>query len=329
MSSSTTSSPAATDPSTTTSYRFGPLVWRSSKERRRAKHHRRDKCNSGDSGIQIELDHDDAAVGQSKTTDEAIPSASAGYTVNVRRANSAKAHHGSATAAARSKVAARKQQISTTGRHHTGRRSLSQATGLDALSIGANNSDSDDSADDSDDDDDNRNSDPIFAEVLYTFVPAGLQELALEKGALVEVVKRDAGPWWWGRLKLDEIMLSDPNEKYEGWFPKDFVQIIPAFPRPVKELQVPNAVSTIPSDLLAGGGGDELVVVEAKNCDITFPPAFRPENEYPANRLATSPPSTTACGPAQSSSTIRENVIKELMETEVNYVKLLSSLCVG
>lgn len=39
--------------------RFGPLVWRSSKERRKTKSHRRDKCNSGDSGIQVELENDE------------------------------------------------------------------------------------------------------------------------------------------------------------------------------------------------------------------------------------------------------------------------------
>ena len=39
--------------------RFGSLVWRSSKERRNTKSHRRDKCNSGDSGIQVELENDE------------------------------------------------------------------------------------------------------------------------------------------------------------------------------------------------------------------------------------------------------------------------------
>lgn len=39
--------------------RFGPLVWRTSKERRKTKSYRRDKCNSGDSGIQVELENDE------------------------------------------------------------------------------------------------------------------------------------------------------------------------------------------------------------------------------------------------------------------------------
>lgn len=37
-------------------FRFGPLVWRSSKERKKGnKAARNAKCNSGDSGIQIEV----------------------------------------------------------------------------------------------------------------------------------------------------------------------------------------------------------------------------------------------------------------------------------
>jgi Rho guanine nucleotide exchange factor 4/29 len=40
-------------------HRFGNLVWRTSKERRKTKSHRRDKCNSGDSGIQVELDNEE------------------------------------------------------------------------------------------------------------------------------------------------------------------------------------------------------------------------------------------------------------------------------
>lgn len=34
-------------------------MWRTSKERRKTKSYRRDKCNSGDSGIQVELENDE------------------------------------------------------------------------------------------------------------------------------------------------------------------------------------------------------------------------------------------------------------------------------
>lgn len=67
-------------------YRFGPLIWRTSKERRKTKHHRRDKCNSGDSGIQVELENDENASNDVTDSLDASPS----FNVRVRRANSAK-----------------------------------------------------------------------------------------------------------------------------------------------------------------------------------------------------------------------------------------------
>lgn len=65
----------------------------------------------------------------------------------------------------------------------------------------------------------------IFAEVLYPFKPIGPQELALEKGALVEILRRDPGPWWWGQIKHDAIIRNSSNDLNEGWFPKDFVRV--------------------------------------------------------------------------------------------------------
>lgn len=68
-------------------YRFGPLIWRTSKERRKTKHHRRDKCNSGDSGIQVELENDENLPNDMIDSLDASPSS---FNVRVRRANSAK-----------------------------------------------------------------------------------------------------------------------------------------------------------------------------------------------------------------------------------------------
>lgn len=65
----------------------------------------------------------------------------------------------------------------------------------------------------------------VYAEVLFPFEPVGDQELALEKGALVEVIRRDPGPWWWGQIKHDEIVASIIMEQPQGWFPKDFVRV--------------------------------------------------------------------------------------------------------
>ncbi len=58
-------------------YHFGPLKWRSSKERRKVKQMRRDKCNSGDSGIHVEHDND-------SESNENVPP------MSIRRINSAK-----------------------------------------------------------------------------------------------------------------------------------------------------------------------------------------------------------------------------------------------
>lgn len=65
----------------------------------------------------------------------------------------------------------------------------------------------------------------MYAEVLFTFKAGGPQELSLEKGALVEVLRVEPGPWWWGCIKHDAILSSQSSNQSEGWFPKDFVKV--------------------------------------------------------------------------------------------------------
>lgn len=65
----------------------------------------------------------------------------------------------------------------------------------------------------------------VYAEVLYTFKAVGAEELSLERGALVEVLRMESGPWWLGRIKHDAILLSEKNELRQGWFPRDFVKV--------------------------------------------------------------------------------------------------------
>lgn len=69
----------------------------------------------------------------------------------------------------------------------------------------------------------------VYAEVLYTFKAVGAEELSLERGALVEVLRMESGPWWLGRIKLDAILSSDQSELRQGWFPRDFVKVSCAF----------------------------------------------------------------------------------------------------
>jgi Rho guanine nucleotide exchange factor 4 len=133
----------------------------------------------------------------------------------------------------------------------------------------------------------------VYAEVLYQFRAGGPQELSLEKGALVEVMKRETGPWWWGRVKYDAIVNESEAEISQGWFPKDFVKVLPSF-----------------------GNRKFLQQQSSNDCDIN----------------ATLPPSSAAptiSSSHSSSEIMRDNVIKELLETEINYVKLLNSLVNG
>lgn len=136
----------------------------------------------------------------------------------------------------------------------------------------------------------------VYAEVLYQFEAGGPQELSLQKGSLVEVLKRESGPWWWGRLKYDAIVSNDAIDFQHGWFPKDFVRVIPTF------------------------GQNRKVLTQSSteyDCD---------------NHLASLPPTSAApsISSSQSNSEImRDNVIKELLETEINYVKLLNSMVEG
>jgi hypothetical protein len=133
----------------------------------------------------------------------------------------------------------------------------------------------------------------VFAEVLYNFQAGGPQELSLEKGTLVEVIKRESGPWWWGRLKYDAVVNDDEIEANQGWFPKDFVKVLPSY-----------------------GSRTKLIhsQLSSNDCDSIHPP------------LSAAP---TISSSQSSSEIMKDNVIKELLETEINYVKLLNSLVNG
>uniref|UniRef100_T1GNJ1 DH domain-containing protein n=1 Tax=Megaselia scalaris TaxID=36166 RepID=T1GNJ1_MEGSC len=190
-------------------YRFGPLVWRSSKERKKT--NRRDKCNSGDSGIQVEIDD---GYGPECIQEILMKNNRAGdKNKAVRRAFSAKVPNMSPTSSLSMKANAIKkdggQCLEVGQKFHI--RSLSQPNGLDRIQRNGYNR-------------------PIYAEVLYAFQPVGPQELLLEQGALVEILRKEknGGPWWYGRIKHDAI-LEKILEKQEGWFPKDFVRILNPF----------------------------------------------------------------------------------------------------
>ncbi|XP_055623832.1 uncharacterized protein LOC129767205 isoform X2 [Toxorhynchites rutilus septentrionalis] len=304
-------------------HRFGPLIWRSSKERRKTKSHRRDKCNSGDSGIQVELEADEQLLQEG--IDAADTTSSPQANISVRRANSAKVSTG--TSLLKHKLSLKsnnKENVANISRLST--KSLSQPSGLDCIASEklrpADPSDSD--SDDTAQNDNHLLEEPVFAEVLFSFRPAGPQELALEKGALVEVLKRESGPWWWGRIKSDAILSGRDEEEDRldssdcGWFPMDFVKLLPTYNKPKQIIIINNQGRE--DDGAAGSG---LKEDELKSCDIlqdtttTTMPTEEEDGSGP-----------NLAGDSSQKQT-QENVIKELLETEINYVKLLNSLCLG
>lgn len=361
-------------------------MWRTSKERRKTKSHRRDKCNSGDSGIQVELDGADDAMSHSCTADKSIatdapPSPVAerlrlqpdnatgnayGGGIAVRRANSAKtASSPAAVAAALRAKLRRKGSERMMVRTVPVRRSHSQPTGLDiwqSSNVGGEQSDSD-----SEDYSTMHSAGaPLqlhefqqhqmahggitYAEVLYPFRPAGAEELALEQGALIEVLHREPGPWWWGRVKLDAVSECsgvDGSSSVangggsDGWFPKDFVRpIVPLYATAGLRCEVDDTLRTAPPR--------DAPFAEATNCDIrladrlTVVTPLSPSKQLQTEttsiltpvsfkRAASESPPSVSPRPStsQNSELIRMNVIKELLDTEVNYVKLLAALCQG
>lgn len=110
-------------------YRFGPLIWRTSKERRKTKHHRRDKCNSGDSGIQVELENDENAGHDVTDNIDASPS----FNVRVRRANSAKVASNPMASSTKTRILKRSECSDKLYLTPIPGRSLSQPYGLNQI----------------------------------------------------------------------------------------------------------------------------------------------------------------------------------------------------
>lgn len=212
----------------------------------------------------------------------------------VRRANSAKV----------SNVTLKSSRNSNLKQSSQSKRSLSQPSDLDVILCESKMMSNLDDIKHIDDDDEASDSDSlssnhvdeqqgvVYAEVLYQFDAGGPQELSLEKGTLVEVIKRESGPWWWGRLKYDAVVNDNEIEVHQGWFPKDFVKCIPTY-----------------------GTNRKIIHQQASevSCDI-----------HPPSSAAPSISSSHS-----SSEIMKDNVIKELLETEINYVKLLNSLVNG
>lgn len=292
-----------------TRYRFGHLIWRSSKERRKTKYNRKDKCNSGDSGIQIELENDESFDTHGVENLEVHPSA---INTRVRRVNSAKLTH-STTSCSSAKAKALKKMENCDGKllaTPIPKRSLSQPSGLDHVTrTELEESDADSIASHKE----IQGHRPVYAQVLFPFTPEEPQELALERGDLVQVIRQDLGVWWYGRIKCDAVVEKVIPQR-EGWFPKDYIRIIPnEFETKTENEQVYSLRKNVENN-------EKLQPSPSRAaCTILQPP----------NDTTVMPLKPSQSQNQQCNESLKNSVIKELLETEINYVKLLSSLCMG
>lgn len=197
---------------------------------------------------------------------------------------------------------------------------------------------------------------PIYAEVLYAFQPVGPQELLLEQGALVEILRKEknGGPWWYGRIKHDAI-LEKILEKQEGWFPKDFVRILNPF---VMEMEnksetaetskPPTVPASRPCEIVAKNNENHITTITVEGIPSVDGVELEEEDVADSSIHQSSPQQTSSSpapsqrnsqnsnssqisinGSINSTESLRNSVVKELLETEINYEKLLSSLCLG
>ncbi|XP_034111495.1 uncharacterized protein LOC117572637 isoform X4 [Drosophila albomicans] len=352
--------------SSSAKYRFGPLIWRSSKERRKTKFNRRDKCNSGDSGIQIELEQDEqyARVLQQPGAVHArtsTPNTAEAKARTIRRTHSAKAS--SLLEQVAGKPPVHKQldlgsacSIEREAPESLPTRSLSQPNGLETYGI--RRTDVEDSDSDSVASHDEANSYyPIYAEVLYNFTAAGPQELGLERGTLIEILRKEVGPWWFGRIKKEDASLVEEILDPElGWFPKDFVRIIHSpetdafynLQKPTTRHEeaeeateaveccnvvVDDSEMPVPVvDLNSSSGSNEDEANNTMTMDqsnITTIVIESPPSDAMLTTTTTTTPSARIAVPLDNCDVLRRSAVRELLETEVNYVKLLAAICDG
>lgn len=141
--------------------------------------------------------------------------------------------------------------------------------------------------------------------------------MALAKGAIVEVLKRDAGLWWWGRIRNNSVIIDSEADLLQddrhGWFPKDFVRIVE------RSSPMPHSAASVV--VVNQAIGDSEAPATSSTTTTTVDLVGSDQNGGTG--------SSCHSASAGNSEMMRENVIRELLETEINYVKMLSSLCTG
>lgn len=172
----------------------------------------------------------------------------------------------------------------------------------------------------------------------------------LEQGALVEILRKEknGGPWWYGRIKHDAI-LEKILEKQEGWFPKEFVRILNPFVMEMEnksetetETSKPPTVPTSrPCEIVAKNSENHVTTITVDHIptvdgvestdavDSSAQPTISSSSPSQRNSQNSNSSQISINGSINSTESLRNSVVKELLETEINYEKLLSSLCLG
>ncbi|XP_061392947.1 uncharacterized protein LOC133328393 [Musca vetustissima] len=357
MSTTTDVTDSSSATATNNKYRFGPLVWRSSKERRKTKYNRRDKCNSGDSGIQIELENDEQFARALAANGGCLNGAlniSNGVALmangrkseglnslrfrQVRRTNSAKVT--SMTDQSVSEVlnkAKMLKRMDINGEREAPEslptRSLSQPNGLESCGMTRNDLDDSDSDSVTSHEEAPTTYYPIYAEVLYNFTAAGPQELGLEKGTLIEILRKEIGPWWFGRIKKEDATIVEEILDPElGWFPKEFVRVIHSpetdafFLQHLADDEQRHKDQHISHMQINEHSATTALVQQASSSTTT---SVQHNVTTIVIETSSSSPSSDLNVIMGSAEILRRSAVKELLDTELNYVKLLQAICEG
>lgn len=191
--------------------------------------------------------------------------------------------------------------------------------------------------------------------MLYNFTAAGPQELGLERGTLIEILRKEVGPWWFGRIKKEDASLVEEILDPElGWFPKDFVRIIhspetDAFfnlhkmegvgeeaKEQLNENEMPVPIAELNSSCEEEAANSTMTVDQSNITTIVIESPPAPSTSAEAAAASASVEATTEAAtsarinvPMDNCDVLRRSAVRELLETEVNYVKLLGAICEG
>lgn len=167
---------------------------------------------------------------------------------------------------------------------------------------------------------------------------------------LIEILRKEVGPWWFGRIKKEDTnLVEDILDPELGWFPKEFVRIIHC---PETDIFF-NAHSAAAADAEAeaeaeaeadaeaeeaagegaGSGGEPSIPLPVSTFTEDADVTVTTDQSNVTLIVIESPPNPLSAPSADiqldHNTILRRSAVRELLETEANYVKLLAAICDG